>query len=124
MAENHGRERAEGWLSSGWFHCAAAADGFVQWGHEGWGGHLGSNNLINVTPLLSLAQANASLADAAAYARAYGGSAVIETLPTWYASSRSFGLLFLPFWWQERLFQQGQAACEIWQVRMTADTAL
>jgi hypothetical protein len=45
---------------------------------------MGANNLINVTPLLSLAEAQASLAEAAAYARAYNGTVVIETLPTWY----------------------------------------
>lgn len=46
---------------------------------------MGANNLINVTPLLNLSQAQASLSEAAAYAKSYGGSVVIETLPTWAA---------------------------------------
>jgi hypothetical protein len=46
---------------------------------------MGANNLINVTPLLNLSQAQASLSEAATYAKSYGGSVVIETLPTWAA---------------------------------------
>jgi hypothetical protein len=67
---------------------------------------MGANNLINVTPLLSLAEAQASLAEAAAYARAYNGSVVIETLPTWYGI-RSNRVLWLTSILQEHVLRQG-----------------
>ncbi|KAI9038844.1 FAD-binding domain-containing protein [Aspergillus affinis] len=56
----------------------------VKWAHEGWGGHINSNSLINVTPLLSLSEAKESLADVVAYAKSQGGTAVIEEFSSWY----------------------------------------
>jgi hypothetical protein len=66
---------------AGWL--ALMVDEAERWAKEGWGGHIGPNNLINVTPLLTLAQAQASLANATAYARRYNGTVVVETLPSW-----------------------------------------
>lgn len=57
----------------------------VKWAHEGWGGHINGNSLINVTPLLSLSEAKESLAEVVAYAKSQGGTAVIEEFPSWYA---------------------------------------
>ncbi|GMG05996.1 unnamed protein product [Aspergillus oryzae] len=56
----------------------------VKWAHEGWGGHISGNSLINVTPLLSLSEAKDSLSEAIAYAKSQGGTAVIEEFPSWY----------------------------------------
>ncbi|PIG79944.1 isoamyl alcohol oxidase [Aspergillus arachidicola] len=55
-----------------------------QVGSRGWGGHISGNSLINVTPLLSLSEAKNSLAEAVAYAKSQGGTAVIEEFPSWY----------------------------------------
>ena len=57
----------------------------LRWAREGWGGHLGSHNLINVTPLLNLSQARSSLAPLVDYTLAQNGTAAIEQLPNWYA---------------------------------------
>ncbi|KAL9096405.1 MAG: hypothetical protein Q9165_001402 [Trypethelium subeluteriae] len=57
----------------------------LQWAHEGWGGHLGSHNLINVNPLLSPSAARASYAPLINYTLAHNGTATIEELPTWHA---------------------------------------
>ena len=57
----------------------------LKWAKEGWGGHLGPHNLISVTPLLSLSEAQASLKPVTDYALGQNGTAVIEILPTWYA---------------------------------------
>ncbi|KAE8374853.1 hypothetical protein BDV26DRAFT_300012 [Aspergillus bertholletiae] len=57
----------------------------LKWASEGWGGHISGSSLINVTPLLSVAQAEESLADVIAYAKAQGGSAVVEQFSSWYA---------------------------------------
>jgi hypothetical protein len=46
---------------------------------------MGPSSLINVTPLLNLSQAQASLAEISAYAKSYGGNVTIETLPSWTA---------------------------------------
>ncbi|KZT27587.1 FAD-binding domain-containing protein [Neolentinus lepideus HHB14362 ss-1] len=67
-----------GWLS-------IVVNSSYKWGTEGWGGHIGPANLINVTPLLSLDEAKESLQEASDYVTAQGGSVVIETLPSWYA---------------------------------------
>ncbi|KAA8649263.1 hypothetical protein EYZ11_005546 [Aspergillus tanneri] len=56
----------------------------IKWAHEGWGGHINSNSFINVTPLLSLAEAKESLAEVVAYAKSQGGTAVIEKFSSWY----------------------------------------
>ena len=57
----------------------------LKWGQEGWGGHITGNTLVNVSPLLSVKQAKASLASVIAYARANGGSATIEEFTSWYS---------------------------------------
>ncbi|KAE8146052.1 hypothetical protein BDV25DRAFT_163280 [Aspergillus avenaceus] len=56
----------------------------LKWAKEGWGGHISGSSLINVTPLLTLAEAEESLADVVAYAKAQGGTAVIEEFSSWY----------------------------------------
>jgi hypothetical protein len=57
----------------------------LKWSQEGWGGHITGNTLVNVSPLLSVDQAEASLASVIAYARANGGSATIEEFTSWYS---------------------------------------
>ncbi|OCK96418.1 FAD-binding domain-containing protein [Cenococcum geophilum 1.58] len=57
----------------------------LRWSSEGWGGHLGSHNLINVTPLLNLTEAKQSLAAVANYTLAHNGTVVIESMPDWYS---------------------------------------
>jgi hypothetical protein len=57
----------------------------LKWGKEGWGGHITGNTLVNVSPLLSVKQAKASLASVIAYAKANGGSATIEEFTSWYS---------------------------------------
>lgn len=42
------------------------------------------SNFIHVNPLLRLAEANASMKNAADFAIAQGGTAVVETIPSWY----------------------------------------
>ncbi|KAF5353043.1 hypothetical protein D9757_011869 [Collybiopsis confluens] len=57
-----------------------------KWGQEGWGGHMGPASLINVNPLLTLEQANASVHPAVEYALGQpGGKAVVEDIPSWQA---------------------------------------
>ncbi|KUM66970.1 hypothetical protein ACN42_g59 [Penicillium freii] len=56
----------------------------LKWGQEGWGGHITGNTLVNVSPFLSIEQAEASLASVIAYAKANGGSATIEEFASWY----------------------------------------
>ncbi|KAJ7093986.1 FAD-binding domain-containing protein [Mycena belliarum] len=60
-------------------------DESYKWGTEGWGGHMGATNLINVNPLLTLDQAVESLKHVAEYVRAQNGTVVIEELPSWQA---------------------------------------
>ncbi|KAJ7481642.1 FAD-binding domain-containing protein [Mycena latifolia] len=60
-------------------------DESYKWGTEGWGGHMGPTNLINVNPLLTLDQATESLKNVSEYVRAQNGSVVIEELPSWQA---------------------------------------
>ncbi|KAJ6515254.1 FAD-binding domain-containing protein [Mycena sanguinolenta] len=55
------------------------------WGTEGWGGHMGPTNLINVNPLLTTEQAIESLKNVTAYVQGQNGSVVIEELPSWQA---------------------------------------
>ncbi|KAJ7265377.1 FAD-binding domain-containing protein [Mycena haematopus] len=53
------------------------------WGTQGWGGHMGPTNLINVNPLLTTEQAIESLKNVTAYVHAQNGTVVIEELPSW-----------------------------------------
>ncbi|KAJ6593009.1 FAD-binding domain-containing protein [Mycena capillaripes] len=57
------------------------------WGEQGWGGHVNRApaGLVYVNPRLSLAEAVASMAQLAAFAQANNGTALIETLPSWFA---------------------------------------
>ncbi|KAJ3754142.1 FAD-binding domain-containing protein [Lentinula raphanica] len=54
-----------------------------KWGQEGWGGHMGPASLINVNPLLTLEEAQASVQSAVDYALAQNGTAVVEDLSSW-----------------------------------------
>ncbi|KAF7343780.1 FAD-binding domain-containing protein [Mycena sanguinolenta] len=56
----------------------------TSWSELGWGGHITSRGLIYVNPQLSLADATESMQQIAEFARANGGSATFETLPSWY----------------------------------------
>ncbi|KAI0938398.1 hypothetical protein AcW1_001860 [Taiwanofungus camphoratus] len=56
-----------------------------EWGTQGWGGHIVGPTLIYVNPLLSNAEANASMQAATDFALSQGGTAVVEELPSWYA---------------------------------------
>lgn len=56
----------------------------LQWAEEGWGGHYRANNIISVTPLLTLPAAQKSMQVASDFALANNGTAVIEILPSWY----------------------------------------
>ncbi|KAJ7701763.1 FAD-binding domain-containing protein [Mycena rosella] len=58
-------------------------DESYKWGTEGWGGHMGPTNLINVNPLLTLEEATESLKNVSEYVTAQNGSVVIEELPSW-----------------------------------------
>ncbi|KAJ6518381.1 isoamyl alcohol oxidase [Mycena vulgaris] len=59
----------------------------VEWGAEGWGGHVNRQpaGIIYVNPRLSLTQATESMAQLSAFALASNGTSVIETLPSWLA---------------------------------------
>jgi hypothetical protein len=46
---------------------------------------MGPASLINVNPLLTLEEANASVQAAAEYALAHNGTVVVEDLPSWQA---------------------------------------
>lgn len=52
---------------------------------QGWGGFRGSGVSVIATPLLSLSAAQSSVANLVAFATANGGSATVESLPTFYA---------------------------------------
>ncbi|EGO22798.1 hypothetical protein SERLADRAFT_416412 [Serpula lacrymans var. lacrymans S7.9] len=56
----------------------------MQWASEGWGGHIVDSAINYVTPLLSLAEAQASMEPIASYVTSQGGSVVIETMDSWY----------------------------------------
>ncbi|KAH8883253.1 isoamyl alcohol oxidase [Thozetella sp. PMI_491] len=56
----------------------------LKWASEGWGGHVSGSSLINITPLLSLEEAQESLASLTAYAQSQGGSASIVQYNSWY----------------------------------------
>ncbi|KAJ7328364.1 FAD-binding domain-containing protein [Mycena albidolilacea] len=60
-------------------------DESYKWGTEGWGGHMGPTNIINVNPLLTTEQAIESLKNVTQYVEAQNGTVVIEELPSWEA---------------------------------------
>lgn len=62
----------------------------VRWAHEGWGGHIKGNSLINVSPLVSVQQANQSLAQVANYARSQNGTVLVKRYPSWQAFYDAF----------------------------------
>ena len=57
----------------------------LQWARSGWGGHYRANNLICVTPLLTLSEAKSSMQVASSYATSHNGTVVVEMVPSWYA---------------------------------------
>ncbi|KAH8168108.1 hypothetical protein CIB48_g159 [Xylaria polymorpha] len=57
----------------------------IKWADEGWGGFLGSGVSFVATPLLSLAEAKASMATLVSFAEANGGSAIVEADPDFYS---------------------------------------
>ncbi|KAK0224981.1 FAD-binding domain-containing protein [Armillaria nabsnona] len=60
-------------------------DHTYRWGTEGWGGHMRSNGIINVNPLLTLEEAQASVQPIVNYALAQNGTATVEEIPSWLA---------------------------------------
>lgn len=68
---------------NGWFEILV--NNSLLWAQSGWGGHYRANNLICVTPLLSLPEAKSSMEVASSFALANNGTVVIEKLPSWYA---------------------------------------
>ncbi|KAK0227831.1 FAD-binding domain-containing protein [Armillaria fumosa] len=58
-------------------------DHTYRWGTEGWGGHMRSNGIINVNPLLTLEEARVSVQPIVDYALAQNGTATVEELPSW-----------------------------------------
>ncbi|KAJ7507300.1 isoamyl alcohol oxidase [Mycena galericulata] len=60
-------------------------DESYKWGTEGWGGHMGPTNIINVNPLLTSEEAAESMKNVTAYVEAQNGTVVLEELPSWEA---------------------------------------
>ncbi|KAK0210213.1 FAD-binding domain-containing protein [Desarmillaria ectypa] len=60
-------------------------DHTYKWGTEGWGGHMRSNGIINVNPLLTLEEAQASVQPIVDHALAQNGTAIVEEIPSWMA---------------------------------------
>ncbi|KAK0492128.1 FAD-binding domain-containing protein [Armillaria luteobubalina] len=58
-------------------------DNTYRWGTEGWGGHMRSNSIINVNPLMTLEEARVSVQPIVDYALAQNGTATVEELPSW-----------------------------------------
>ena len=56
----------------------------LAWANQGWGGHYVASNLISVTPLLNLSDAETSMAQVATFAKGNNGTVVIESLPSWF----------------------------------------
>ncbi|TFK54250.1 isoamyl alcohol oxidase [Heliocybe sulcata] len=55
----------------------------LQWGRDGWGGHIAGPLLIHVTPKLTLTEARKSVTPAIEYALSQNGTATVETLTWW-----------------------------------------
>jgi FAD/FMN-containing dehydrogenase len=66
-------------------------DNATIWATQGWGGHLQSRSLINVTPLLSLSEAEESYKSVNEYALSQNGTVVMEVL-TWYGFYKKYVL--------------------------------
>ncbi|SJL04835.1 related to isoamyl alcohol oxidase [Armillaria ostoyae] len=60
-------------------------DHTYRWGTEGWGGHMRSNGIINVNPLLTLEEARVSVQPIVDYALSQNGTATIEGISSWLA---------------------------------------
>ncbi|SJL04844.1 related to isoamyl alcohol oxidase [Armillaria ostoyae] len=60
-------------------------DNTYKWGTEGWGGHMRSNGIININPLLTLEEARVSVQPIVDYALSQNGTATIEEIPSWLA---------------------------------------
>jgi FAD/FMN-containing dehydrogenase len=65
-----------------WFNLLVNST--IKWASEGWGGFQGVGISLVATPLLSLAEAQSSMANLASFAQANGGSVVIEAIPDFY----------------------------------------
>ncbi|KAI5122687.1 hypothetical protein M0805_009740 [Coniferiporia weirii] len=70
----------------------ALVNNSLQWGNDGWGGHVTSTTMIYVNPLLSLTEAQKSLKPMSDWILSQNGTAVIETLPSWNAFFKDFVL--------------------------------
>ncbi|KAK0474774.1 FAD-binding domain-containing protein [Armillaria novae-zelandiae] len=68
-------------------------DNTYRWGTEGWGGHMRSNSIINVNPLLTLEEARVSVEPIVNYALAQNGTATVEELPSWLAFFAKYVLI-------------------------------
>ncbi|KAI9656054.1 MAG: hypothetical protein M1821_005115 [Bathelium mastoideum] len=78
--------------------CLSNAD---KWASEGWGGYIDPtpsgepllSNILMMTPQLSLAQANASMAPILNFARSLGNATIeygLVTVPSWYTAFETF----------------------------------
>lgn len=67
-----------------------AVDNALTWASHGWGGHLRGASLIFVNPLLQLSDAIDSMAPAALYAEAQGGSATFTEYPSYYSFFKEY----------------------------------
>jgi FAD/FMN-containing dehydrogenase len=61
-----------------------AINSTIKWAADGWGGFQGSGITLLGTPLLSLAQAESSMAELARFAKRNGGSVTVELLSDFY----------------------------------------
>ncbi|KAI9708163.1 MAG: hypothetical protein M1820_004117 [Bogoriella megaspora] len=57
----------------------------LKWANDGWGGFQSSTVGVVATPLLSLSQAQSCMSDLVTYVSDNGGTALVESLPSWYA---------------------------------------
>ncbi|KAJ6610188.1 hypothetical protein B0H10DRAFT_2166095 [Mycena sp. CBHHK59/15] len=60
-------------------------DNSVKWAHEGWGGHINDGSFVYVNPLISLADAQASMKPLSDYIASQNGTASVATMPSWYS---------------------------------------
>ena len=67
----------------------------ARWAQEGWGGNINPGSFVTVTPLLSVAQANASLANMASFALGQNGTATLESM-SYYTFYTRYVLATLP----------------------------
>ncbi|KAK3653403.1 hypothetical protein LTR56_004607 [Elasticomyces elasticus] len=56
----------------------------LEWAKENWGGHISQVSLVNMTPLLDLAAAQASMQNATTLALSLGGKANVTVVSSWW----------------------------------------